>query len=448
MIKVNLYNIRSTSMSNTYVTLPFKYTLYTYVCKLVNSSFVVTRSMGKGDSVTEVSRRFLMSLQIDSTKAALANSITKFLNTLGTFKYDSERREITLYLTKNKDVVTSFYSLQKINPNLYVKILTKSQYNILYKQNSSDFLSQINYSIVDCFCNNEIPLDNVSRLYIMDRIFPNLRLPRGLIYDYVNQWHLKNNNQFVEIGIENPLGLSNINFMSEVVIVADYLIYIKKSLKRFQINNTLLLETKDKSHSDALNSKEETGQFNCDFKLEYKDTVTNSEFTIYVDIKQTESSGVDYQRRYLKLLYTNNSQLIEEYLHNVNLSIKTTLPEGYLINKNIDFLMRLNHLHEWLLINNQNKISLVFTKNLYIENTEYKDLESFITTELFSSNNVFNQTVHQIAMKTNAYVNNPTFQKLRENLTNPTALKESIGKTYKDNLPKFFPDITDNDSAS
>jgi len=57
--------------------------------------------------------------------------------------------------------------------------------------------------------------------------------------------------------------------------------------------------------------------------------------SIYLDIKQTEISAVDYQRRYLKLLYTNNEKVLEKYLQDISVSITTNFEPEYLTNKDI-----------------------------------------------------------------------------------------------------------------
>jgi hypothetical protein len=304
-------------------------------------------------------------------------------------------------------------------------------------------------SLVNFLANEkEIPTENITRLILLQKIFPKLCISRGLIYEYASQWEKSHYfpNDYVsdKIAVENAFGLGDINYMSELIFTFDYLRFLQKNLPRLQIKHALSLHTTNKTSIDGIESYKQTNQYNCDLKLILLDINTQNILTIYLDIKQTEGSSLDYQSKYLKLLYKNNPNSIENYLEYVNDTYFDTfskkMPFNYLIDKNIDIFQRLNSLHEWLLINSkENNINctLVYTKKINEEIILNEDDDyNQINKDMFLSNQAFNTSMNRL-MNAERKV---SLANIQEKLTNHKALIENIGQTRSKYFPEFAKD--------
>jgi hypothetical protein len=161
---------------------------------------------------------------------------------------------------------------------------------------------------------------------------------------------------------------------------------------------------------------------------------------------------MDYQARYLKFIDINDKNTLYNYFKYVEVQITPYVKTDYLFDNDINIIIKLNTLHEWLL-NNSNthniNIAIIYTNNNVYEipNIIENDLEymvndsSFIKRETFTSDFTFNKTMHEIIR--NPY-NYGVSKSLKDRLTDPKAITDNIGKTrHSRYLPEFMKHIDD-----
>jgi hypothetical protein len=395
----------------------------------------------------------------------LFKSLSYLLRTYGiSMMYNSTTKSLSLYNNKNKNLLTSIHKNTNIKNIFddkevvkYIEIKKNSQYSLIYTDKISQIEHNMGMSLVDFLSNNVIPIDNVSRLLLLQKLFPKLTFSRGLIHEYAIQYEqtMYKPEHWVgdRIFIENAPGIAIIDTMSEIVFNFDYLRYTNQ-MQNIRIISLIMLHTKDKTHPDAIESYKQTQQYNCDNKLKIFNKVTQEYTVIYLDIKQTESCAKDYQVRYLKYVDLDDEQTFINYFMFIKTSIKTGFTPEFFTNTDITIDTRLNKIHEWLLLqcNNYNiHTAFIFTKpKLYIDlNAIENDFNirdiikySVISKETFTSDFGFNKTMHEIICSPYNY---GVSKSLKDRLTDPKAITDNIGKTrHSRYLPEFMKHI-DND---
>jgi hypothetical protein len=266
---------------------------------------------------------------------------------------------------------------------------------------------------------NDIPVIDHTKVLIIGRLYPIAKITRAIIsevafqiFDDKYQQTQDRTYKLLEdiIQIQNPLGVTGVDFISEFSLGAKFCIYNIKNMSKTQIKTMTLLHKLPLQSQEAYLSKNFTGQSCCDAKLLFTEKNNDEVIDVYMDFKQKVLSISDVEQMYLKPFFSCNENIFLNILLEQNVKAKyldfafmslqkraEKLDDEYMLNRlmginsltNID--EKLVRLNELIIIKSKNncfdyKTSIYFEVNIDVNMQKYNNI-----------NKNFSENIYQIA---------------------------------------------------